>query len=98
MRTTPGPYVVNMTQDLGPDDIHPSADQGYHEHLENFARDGNCTLPLGPRYYIAGAPKIVQTPGLIVVLDEDLTDRQIFIDRHTLPNDPNESTICTSSS
>jgi hypothetical protein len=87
----PGSYVVNMTQDLNPDEIQPWAEKRHQEHLEHFAKDPSCNLPSGPRYYIAGAPKIVQTPDLIVVLNEDLTYRQIFLDGRTLPTDPNPS-------
>jgi hypothetical protein len=87
----PGSYVVNMTQDLNPDEIQPWAEKRYQEHLETFAKDPSCHLPSGPRYYIAGLPKIVQTPDLIIVLNEDLTYRQIFLDGRTLPHDPNPS-------
>lgn len=87
----PGSYVVNMAQDLNPDEIQPWAEKRYEEHLENFAKDPSCNLPSGPRYYIAGLPKIVQTRNLIIVLNEDLTCRQIFLDGRPLPNDPNPS-------
>jgi len=36
-----------------------------------------------------GALKIVQTPGLIIMLTEALEYRQIFMDGRELPNDPN---------
>jgi hypothetical protein len=85
----PGSYVVNMTQELDASDIQPWAEAKYREHLENFARDPGCFLPSGPRYYITGTPKIVQTPELIVVLNDDLTYRQIFLDGRRLPDDPN---------
>jgi len=35
--------------------------------------------------------KIMQTPGLIAILYEDLTYRQIFLDGRELPKDPNPS-------
>jgi len=85
----PGSYVVNMTQDLEPGDIHPRAETQYRQHLDEFAKnDPACFLPSGPRYYIIGIPKIVQTPSLIVILNDDLTYRQIFLDGRALPNDP----------
>ena len=78
---------------LAPGQIQPWAEAAYREHLEHFAKDPGCFLPSGPRYYIAGMPKIVQAPGLIVVLNDDLTCRQIFLDGRALPKDPNPSYI-----
>ena len=49
-------------------------------------------LPWGPNY--SSSPrlvKIVKTPGLIVMLEEDLTYRQIFLDGRTLETNPNPS-------
>jgi hypothetical protein len=37
------------------------------------------------------APKVVQTPGLILILNADLTYRQIFLDGRALETDPNPS-------
>jgi hypothetical protein len=54
-------------------------------------------VPLGPGYTttadITGAEmmKIVQTPALIVILNPDLTNRQIFMDGRKLESDPNPS-------
>ena len=50
-------------------------------------------LPEGPRFnhFVAMPKKIVQTPTLIVVLSEDLSFRQIFMDGRPLPEDPNPS-------
>jgi hypothetical protein len=44
-------------------------------------------LPNGP--VPLGLTKIVQTPALILILQEDLTYRQIFVDGRDLPKDPN---------
>ena len=38
---------------------------------------------------MGGLDKIVQTPALILILREDLTYRQIFLDGRELPKDPN---------
>jgi len=52
-------------------------------------------VPLGPGYTTSadstGAEmmKIVQTPGLIIILNPDLTYRQIFLDGRTLESAPN---------
>ena len=49
-------------------------------------------LPWGPNYSnSARKAKIVQTPGLILILDEDLTYRQIFLDGRALETNPNPS-------
>jgi hypothetical protein len=49
---------------------------------------GVLCLPEGPR--AGSAPqKIVQTPNLIVTLNEDLTYRQIFLDGRPLEDNPN---------
>jgi hypothetical protein len=88
----PGTYVIDAAQDLNPEDIQPWAAARFRERLENFARgDPACFLPSGPRYYITGVPKIVQTAGQLIVLYDDLTYRQIFLDGRTVPTDPNPS-------
>jgi hypothetical protein len=52
-------------------------------------------LPLGPGYMTSADStgsemmKIVQTPGLILILNPDLTYRQIFLDGRTLESAPN---------
>src|SRR5215510_15242739 len=54
-------------------------------------------VPLGPGYVtaadITGAEmmKIVQTPGLVLILNPDLTYRQIFVDGRALESAPNPS-------
>ena len=67
------------------------------ERRENLGKDYmnvKC-VPLGPGYATAadstGAEmmKIVQTPGLIIILNPDLTYRQIFLDGRKLETAPN---------
>jgi len=50
-------------------------------------------LPEGPRFshFVAFPKKIVQTPTLMIILGEDLSYRQIFMDGRQLPKDPNPS-------
>ena len=54
-------------------------------------------VPFGPHYIVSadttGAEqmKIVQTPSLIIILNPDLTHRQIFMDGRKLEVDPNPS-------
>ena len=90
-------YARNIAADLKPDDIQPWARALLDERKENLGRDYmniRC-LPLGPGYATAadstGADmmKIVQTPGLIIMLNPDLTYRQIYLDGRRLESAPN---------
>jgi len=89
----PAPYGVNIVTDLKPGDIQPWADALYKERQENLGRDNPTTacLPSGPAFNLnpVAMTRIMQTPGLIAVLSEDLTYRQIFMDGRPLPKDPN---------
>jgi len=90
-------YSRNVAADLKPDDIQPWAQALVDQRRENLGREYmnvQC-LPLGPGYATSadstGAEmmKIVQTPGLIVILNPDLTYRQIFLDGRALEPAPN---------
>ena len=75
---------------LKPSEIKPWALTVSKEREEALGRGNpgvNC-LPTGPRPP-AGPAKIVQTPTLIIILYEDLTYRQIFLDGRDLPKEPN---------
>ncbi|HKE88423.1 MAG TPA: hypothetical protein VKB50_31920 [Vicinamibacterales bacterium] len=90
-------YSRNIAADLKPEDIQPWARTLVDQRREDLGKDYmnvRC-LPLGPGYTTAadstGAEmmKIVQTPGLILLLNPDLTYRQIFTDGRTLESAPN---------
>ena len=68
----------------------PWADALSKKRKEDLFKDdmGVLCLPFGPRAG-AGARKVIQTPGLIVMLSDDLTYRQIFLDGRPLPSDAN---------
>jgi len=68
----------------------PWADELSKKRRENLGRDDMSVLclPFGPRAD-HGVGKIVQTPGLILMLFSDLTYRQVFLDGRPLPDDPN---------
>lgn len=92
-------YARNIAADLEPDAIRPWARALVDERRENLGKDGmqvRC-LPLGPAYATSGDStgsemmRIVQTPQLIVMLNPDLTYRQIWMDGRTLEDDPNPS-------
>src|SRR6185503_12158645 len=85
-------YARNIAADLKPDEIQPWARTVVDERRENLGKDGmqvRC-LPLGPAYPTSGDStgsemvRIVQTPQLIVMLNPDLTYRQIWMDGRTL--------------
>lgn len=91
----PGPYL-SLTIDLKPEDIKPWAVELARARAETLGRDDPAQyecLPQGPRQNLyAPIPfKIVQTPGLMVILSEDLSYRQIFLDGRPLPKDPDPS-------
>jgi hypothetical protein len=90
-------YSRNIAADLKTDEVQPWARALLEERRENLGKDYmnvKC-VPLGPGYATAadstGAEmmKIVQTPGLIVILNPDLTYRQIHLDGRRLEAAPN---------
>src|SRR6187399_1375164 len=92
-------YSRNIAADLKPEEIQPWARDLVEQRREDLGREYmnvKC-VPLGPGYATAadstGAEmiKIVQTPGLILILNPDLTYRQIFLDGRKLESDPNPS-------
>lgn len=84
-------YDANVTADLKPEEIQPWARTLVKERMENLGRDHmfiKC-LPVGPGYAVAQRyMKLVQTPALIVMLEEDLVYRQIYMDGRPLEKDP----------
>jgi hypothetical protein len=86
-------YAANITADLAASDIQPWARELSKKRLEDFGKDDpeitGC-IPGGPRHITRGGlSKIIQTPSIIVILFEDLSYRQIFLDGRELPRDPN---------
>ena len=87
-------YERNIAADLKPGEIQPWAAALVRQRAEDLQKDHMSVqcLPWGPSYSnSARKAKIVQTPGLILTLDEDLTYRQIFLDGRSLEKDPNPS-------
>ena len=89
-------YARNAAADLKPDEIQPWARELVERHRENLGKDGmqvRC-LPLGPAYATSGdstgseMTRIVQAPQLIVMLNPDLTYRQIWMDGRPLEREP----------
>jgi hypothetical protein len=87
-------YERNITADLKSGEIQPWAEALVKQRAEDLQKDHMSVqcLPWGPSYSnSARKAKIVQTPGLVLMLDEDLTYRQIFLDGRALESDPNPS-------
>src|SRR5262245_27711229 len=84
-------YIVGA---LKPDEIQSWARDAAKQQSENLFRDDppGCG-PEGPRFnhFLALSNKIVQTPALMIVMSENLTYRQIFLDGRTLPEVVNPS-------
>ena len=90
-----GPSLFYIAGELKPGDAKPAVAKMLAERSENIGFDDpivHC-LPEGPRFnhFVAFPKKILQTPSLIVVLAEDLSYRQIFLDGRPLPKDPSPS-------
>jgi hypothetical protein len=90
-------YSRNIAADLKAEEILPWARALVEQRREDLGKEYmnvRC-VPLGPGYTTAadstGAEmmKIVQTPGLIIILNPDLTYRQIFLDGRALEAAPN---------
>src|SRR5262245_23541964 len=90
-----GPSMFYLPAGLKPSEIKPWVADLMKERGDNYGsgdQQVRC-LPEGPRinHFPALPRKIVQTPTLIVVLSEDLTFRQIFLDGRPLPENPSPS-------
>ena len=92
-------YARNIAADLKPDDLRPATRDTVERRREDLGKDGmqvRC-LPLGPAYPTSGDStgsemmRIVQTAQLILMLNPDLTYRQIWMDGRALEPNPNPS-------
>jgi len=92
-------YARNVAADLKPEDLRPATRETVERRREDLGKDGmqvRC-LPLGPAYPTAGDStgsemmRVIQTPQLIVMLNPDLTYRQIWMDGRKLETSPNPS-------
>jgi len=90
-------YSRNIAADLEPDEVQPWVHELLERRREDLGKDGmqaRC-LPLGPAYATSGDStgsemmRVVQSPQLIVMLNPDLTYRQIWMDGRALEAEPN---------
>src|SRR5713226_2525860 len=87
-------YDYNVAQNLKPEDVQPWARALRLQRVQDFRKDSPLArcLPVSiPFLNSRGLARIVQTPGLIVVLHESPNSphRTIFTDGRKLPVDPN---------
>ena len=87
-------YDYNVAQNLKPEDVQPSARALRLQRVQDFRKDSPLArcLPVSvPFLNFRGLSRIVQTPGLIVMLYESPNSphRTIFTDGRELPKDPN---------
>jgi len=84
----------DIAVNLKPEEIQPWARELVQQRREDLGKGHMSVrcLPWGPSYATSDRLfKIVQTPGLILMLDEGLVYRQIFMDGRPLETDPNPS-------
>jgi hypothetical protein len=88
-------YYNNIAADLKPEDVMPEAAALHRQRLLDFSKDSmeSLCLPLGPAAMTGPFRnfKIVQAPALMVILFNDLTNRQVFLDGRQLEKAPNPS-------
>jgi Domain of unknown function (DUF3471) len=89
-------YLQNIAADLKPGEIQPWAQALYQEHVRNLGADSpraHCLPDPAPYYHLAGLSRIVQTPGLTVIINEGISNsgvtRTIFTDGRGLPEEMN---------
>ena len=87
-------YRFNIAQDLKPEDIQPWAEALFLQRVRDSRMDSPLArcLPVSvPFHNFFNLTRIVQTPGLIVILYESPNSphRTVFTDGRDLPKDPN---------
>src|SRR5712691_8256234 len=92
--TAVGNVAARKPGDLQPADIQPWAQALIQQRAEDFGvgNPHDKCLPDGPNYSTGGGTKrIIQTPAMIVLLQEDLTYRVFHMDGRALEADANPS-------
>ncbi len=87
-------YRFNIAQDLEPGDVQPWAEALFLERVRDSRKDSPLAkcLPVSiPFHNFFDLARIVQTPGLVVIIYESPSNphRTVFIDGRDLPKDPN---------
>jgi len=90
-----GSYDRNIARDLKPADIQPWAEKIYQQRVLNEGKDApraSCLPDPFVYYHAVDVARVVETPGMIVMLYQGTTNsvhRTIFTDGRKLPVDPN---------
>jgi hypothetical protein len=90
-----GSYDRNIARDLTARDIQPWAEAVYQQRVRDVGKDApraNCLPDPFVYYHMVDLARIVQTPGLMVILYQGTTNsvhRTVFTDGRPLPKDPN---------
>jgi len=87
-------YDYDVAQNLAPDGLTPWARSVRQQRVQDFRKDSplaHCLPVSVPFLNFRGLSRIVQTPGLVVILYESPNSphRAIFMDGRELPKDPN---------
>ena len=87
-------YRFNIAQDLKPEDVQPWAEALFLQRVRDSRKDSPLArcLPVSvPFHNFFNLTRIVQTPGLMVILYESPNSphRTVFTDGRELPKDPN---------
>ncbi|HEV3331471.1 MAG TPA: hypothetical protein VG096_10845 [Bryobacteraceae bacterium] len=86
-------YDNNIAADQPPGVVQPWAEALFQQRKKGFSKDSmdSRCLPYGPKYTITPyrQSRIIQTPGILAILNDDLTHREIFMDGRQLEKDPN---------
>ena len=89
-------YTQNIAANLKPGEIQPWAETVYQQHVRNLGADSpraHCLPDPPPYYHLAGLARIVQTPALLVIINEGVSNssvtRTIFTDGRQLPEEMN---------
>jgi hypothetical protein len=87
-------YRFNIAQDLEPQDVQPWAEALFLRRVRDSRKDSPLArcLPVSvPFHNFFDLTRIVQTPGLVVILYESPNSphRTVFTDGRDLPKDPN---------
>jgi len=88
-------YNNNIAADEQPGVVQAWAEALYQQRRKDFGKESMDTLclPFGPAYTTTPyrESRIIQTPAMLAILNEDLTHRVIFMDGRQLEKEPNPS-------
>jgi hypothetical protein len=88
-------YYNNIAADQQPGVVQAWAEALYQQRRKDFGKDSMEALcvPFGPTYTTSPyrESRIIQTPAMVAILNDDLTHRVIFMDGRQLEKAPNPS-------